>query len=928
MFKHLHLLAALVALLLLQSVAVAQSKNVVGLVVDTGANTLPATTVVLLQATDSVLYQFTITDDNGTFLFKNVAPGDYVMQLSFLGHAEQNVNITVGGEKPVINAGTIILFPKMMELGMFTVTGRRIPILFKQDTIEYNADAFKVQPGSVVEDLLKKMPGIEVQKDGTIKAQGQEVGKVLVDGKEFFGDDPTLATKNLPAEAIDKVQVFDKKSETAEFTGVNDGNEQKTINLTLKEDHKRGYFGDATVGYGTEQRYIGKGNLHRFSPKTQMSAIGMMNNVNEQGFSFEDYINFMGGMQAIMGGGGGGFMDTEQLGVPMNFGLSNGFVNTGALGTNLNVDFSEKTKLNSSYFFSQISNDIYSETDRTYYAGFNNVLSNEVSDNFSTVQSHRFNYKLEHTINGKQDLKLIGSVRYNDGSSRSTTDLWNYSSENILQSSASTLNTGSATDGRVSNELIYRKKFSKKGRYFVGSGSFGISRDQRLGNLDATNSILLDSLGLTTSTLLQDQIQDNDWQEYGGRISFTEPLGKKKYLEFSYERKESVNKIGKFFYDIGTDGQEVENEDLTEKYTNTFLFDRGGIAFKRNKKKNHFTASARMQFSQLNGTLTSADTSLSRSYTHVLPSVRWNKQFTNSKRLTAYYQTGIQAPSIQQLQPIISNSDPLNIYVGNPTLNPEYQHRGAVQFMSFSRFSSTEFFASLDGAYIQDKITNSVDIDAQLRQTTQPINVKDDARISAEIGFGTPIKKLKTKLGVENSTSLNRGILFVNGTENVSERLQSELTANLSNRNQDVFSVELGSRYGWNQATYSENADLNQTWVNWLHYVEAGVTIKEHWRLSSVFDWNIYTGSAFEEDQDMPIWQASLTRYLAQNKIRIKVSVKDILNRNNGYSRSNRLNYVQEQQIRTLGRFALFSVSYRINGFKSQNGTSIEVNGR
>lgn len=924
-------MAGLLLLLFVSTTSFGQTRHqVLGTVVDTASQPLAVTTAVLLQAKDSVLYQFTITNDDGGFLFKNVQPGDYILQLSYLGHYEHTTNVNVPADQPVVSVGNIVMLPKNLELTMFTVTGRRIPIIFKQDTIEYNADAYRTEPGSTVEDLLSKMPGIEVEKDGTVKAQGEEVGKVLVDGKEFFGDDTQIATQNLPADAVDKVQVFDKKSETAEFSGVDDGETTKTINLELKEDKKNGYFGDATAGYGTDNRYIGKGNVNRFSPKTRFSAIGVLNNINEPGFSFEDYINFMGGLQALMSGGSGGMMDFNDLGVPLSLGLNDGFMTTSAIGTNLNLMPSEKTTFDASYFFSNIDKDVAQATDRQYFALNDNLSTQESSVMNDAFKNHRLNYKFKHELDDKQDLTIKGNFGFNNGSSVANAQLMNFNSEGATQSSSSTFNSANAQDWRLTSDLIYRKKFKKKGRFLVADFNFGMSNDERAAALDASNTFFdIDTLGEITSRLLQDQNQVNDAYNYGGGLSWTEPVGKRKYLQFNYDHQLSYTAVKKDFFDVSIADLETTtfNEDLSDEYTTAFTYDRGGVSFKANKKDRQLTISTDVQYSQLDGQMIAQDTSVRRTFFDVLPALRLNRNFTGSKRFQFSYATMVNAPAVQQLSPLVNNSDPLNLYVGNPELDREYIHMFNTQFVSFSQFSLTEFFASARAQYTQDKINNSVSIDSALRQVIIPVNVTDDFVVDANTGFGAPIKVLKTKFNIDTRGTYNRGRLLLNAEEYLYDRTDMEVTLSFENRNQDKVSIEVGSRYGQSQTTYRTNSDLNQSYENWLHFAEFGATIKKHWRFATSMDYSIYSGDAFSGTQEVPIWRASLQRYLLDNKIRVKVSVVDILNRNNGISRNNRLNYIEEQRIQTLGRFAMFSISYRLSGF-GNDAAEINVESR
>ncbi|MEM8892673.1 MAG: TonB-dependent receptor, partial [Bacteroidota bacterium] len=285
------------------------SMELMGKIIDEENQPLKGATVVVLNAADSIMVSFALSNKDGSFKFRRIQVGEYLLQVTFIGYKKISQELNIDQiDQEIRDLGTLVMEEQDLSLDEVAIEAEQTPILLKKDTVEYNAGSFKVQPNAAVEDLLRKLPGVEVERDGTVKAQGEGVQKILVDGKEFFGDDPTIATKNLPADAVDKVQVFDKKSEMAEFSGIDDGERNKTINLKLKDGKKQGAFGKIRGGYGTEDRYEGNFNINRFSKKLQLSALGMFNNTNQQGFSFNDYIQFMGGLGNMMtaGGGGGG----------------------------------------------------------------------------------------------------------------------------------------------------------------------------------------------------------------------------------------------------------------------------------------------------------------------------------------------------------------------------------------------------------------------------------------------------------------------------------------------------------------------------------------------------------------------------------------------------------------------------------------------
>ncbi|HEX8060604.1 MAG TPA: carboxypeptidase-like regulatory domain-containing protein, partial [Cyclobacteriaceae bacterium] len=313
----------LLILFIFPSLAFAQKFDVHGTLIDTLNNPLPSATIMLLNAKDSSLVNFGISDKAGVFNLKSVAHGKYIFKVSFVGYATYTQAVAPEAGVTTVDLGRVKLQPQYTQLNEVVVKGEVVPVTVKRDTIEFNATAFKTKANANVEDLLKKLPGIDVESDGTVRAQGEQVQRVTVDGKEFFGRDPKLATKNLPADAVDKVQVFDRKSDQSQFTGIDDGQREKTINLELKEEKRNGAFGTMMGGVGSDNRYQARANINRFTKGKQLSFLGMGNNVNEQGFSIGDYMNFSGGSSSLMGGGGAAQISVDGSngnGVPMNFG--------------------------------------------------------------------------------------------------------------------------------------------------------------------------------------------------------------------------------------------------------------------------------------------------------------------------------------------------------------------------------------------------------------------------------------------------------------------------------------------------------------------------------------------------------------------------------------------------------------------------------
>lgn len=906
----------------------AQKYAVKGTVIDTTQMPLMSATVVILNQTDSVLVNFSITNEDGYFEVPKVVAGEYILQITYLGYDPFSKSFSLNETTGDFNGGTIQLSVANSNLDEVVVKAEHIPIQIKGDTIQYNADAFQVQPGSAVEDLLKKLPGVEVDRDGNVRAQGEDVQNVFVDGKEFFGNDPKIATKNLPADAVDKVQVFDKKSDMAEFSGIDDGQREKTINLELKDGKKKGYFGNVEGGYGTDDRYKGKFNLNRFSKKMQFSAIGMLNNINEQGFSLNEYMNFMGGLQNMMSGGSGRMelsFNSNDMGLPLNFGQPNGIATTTAGGMNMNYEFSDKTELNGSYFYNQIKNEIDRDVFRQNLAEFGAFNSTENAEQLSENKNHRLNLTLKHEIDSFQNIQLRASGGFNDAALNNVGLTETYNSGNILENSGFRDYNSLGDNWNMTSNLLYRRRFYKKGRVFTASVDFGKRDDEQNANLESVNSFPLEG---QVDSVMQRQFQTNDQTNYSGRISYTEPLGGGKYLGINYSRSNFKNDLVKDFYDILNPAtrQEILNENLSNKYKRDYTYDRGGLTFQYNKKKFNFSSGVSVQHSQLDGALQGANDPIQKDFTNILPSLRWNYDFKSTRNLSFRYETSVREPSVEQLQPIADNSDPLNVYMGNPELRPEYTHGFNIHFMDYDQFNFRSIFGRFSFDYTTDKITNKRTIDQSFRQTIQSINVENDMRFNGYVGFGTPLRFMKSRIDISGNMLYNRGILFVNDIENTTERLNSGLEVTLDNRKKEVIDIAIGASYNFSQTKYSESTAQNQDYLNRTYFADLTLNLGKKWSLSSFFDYSIYSGESFGSEQTIPLWEASVTHYFLKNrKGRLILSAFDLLNQNIGINRTSNLNYIEESRVQSLGRYFLLTFAYSISGFGNENNSGINI---
>ncbi|HRG79336.1 MAG TPA: outer membrane beta-barrel protein, partial [Cyclobacteriaceae bacterium] len=672
-----------------------QKFSIIGQVTDTLSNPLPSSTIMLLSPKDSSLVNFGVSDAKGAFEIKNVNKGEYLLKITFVGYVPYSKRISTPATGSVLEIGRIKMQTLTKELESVIVMGEKAPVTVKRDTIEFNAGSFKTKANANVEDLLKKLPGVEVETDGTVRAQGEQVQRVTVDGREFFGRDPKLATRNLPADAVEKVQVFDKKSDQALFTGIDDGQKEKTINLELKEEKRNGAFGTLMAGAGTEDRFQAKASINRFSKGQQLSFLGMGNNINEQGFSMDDYMNFTGGSQQMMGGGGGrvqiSFNSDNQSGVPLNFGgRQNGIMTNYAGGVNFNKDLNKDTKLTSSYFYNRIDQDISKTLDRVNYLPTGNYTFNQNSKQLSNNDNHRANLTIDHQIDSANSLKFVVAATYSESELNTQSQSETITADNSLQTESDQNSYSAQNSMNVNSNLLWRHRFAKKGRTLSTNLTFGVTQTDSEGSIQSLNQYYTNTPG--EQQILQTNTQTTDNLTYGATVSYTEPLGGRKYLEANYNFRTNQNDVDRKVYDENT-GVPIYNTMLSNLYTSDYIYNRPGINFRMNRQKYNFAVGASYQTTNLKGDLISRNATIDRTFQNLLPTARFNYDFSNFKHLNFNYETSMQEPTIQQLQPVVDNTDPLNIYVGNPALKPAYSHRGTANFTTFDPAKFVNFFA-------------------------------------------------------------------------------------------------------------------------------------------------------------------------------------------------------------------------------------------
>jgi hypothetical protein len=880
-------------------------------------------TITLMQKKDSSLISFTMTDTNGRFELTGVQNGDYKLLITHVNYYNFYQIFSIDEQHKVIDLGNIIMNDRTKVLSEVTVTSEAPPVTLVGDTIQYNAGSFKTQPNANVEDLLRRLPGVKVDKDGTVKAQGEKVQKVLVDGKEFFGNDPKIATKNLPADAIDKVQVYDKLSDQAQLTGFDDGNSEKTINLKLKKDKKKGVFGKINAGAGTEQRYQGKFNVNSFKGARQMSVIGMGNNTNAEGFSFMDILNFTGALNQLKNGGGNinlsigendpvaGLLAGDNAGINTVFGG----------GVNYNNIIGTKTDFQSNYFYSRYNPNRISNVVRQYFAPANLYKQDSYTDNLNN--NHRLNLNADYQIDSFTSLKITPSFSYQKTRNKTVSDYTTWSDQGAVINDGNSSNLANNEGHNLNTNILFRKRFRKKGRTFSINLLTNLNNSEGDGSLKSITSFFnpnnsmrsLDSINQINSTA-------SDLKGYNAKAVYTEPVFKKSLLEFSLGKSNTISTSSKTTYDYnqGNGKYDLINDLLTNDYRNVYGFGNVGLRFRKQTKTYSYSAGLSWQQADLEGKVTGSakDSTITKSFSNLLPNARFQYYFSKFKNILVNYSTSTNQPTIMQLQPVPDNSNPLYIKLGNPNLKQEFISTLRVNASFVNPYKNRNFFVFLSAQQTNNKIVNYDKINEFGVDSVRPVNVNGVYNVNGTLSWGFPVRFLKGSVDISSNIAYDKGKQLAGDAVNKIQinkintiTLGPQVRLDLSPN--EKLNLSLTSGLNYSKSGYSLEAARNSKFINQEYSVQMDWQMPKRFFFSSDFNYSIYNYmSGFTTK--VPLWNAGISKQMLHfNRGELKFSVDDILNKNVRINHNANQNYVEDSRVNSLRRFFLLSFTYSLS---------------
>ncbi len=896
-------------------VGVATAYDIRGSVADTSGEPLPTATVRLLAAKDSAYVKGVAADIEGTFILSGVNNGKYILETSYIGYQSAFKDLQVKGAN--VDAGRIEMAESTVMLRETTVTGVKTPIKVMEDTIEYNADTYKTPPNAVVEDLLKRLPGVEVGTDGSITANGKSVSKILIDGKEFFADDPKVASKNLPVSMVDKLQVVDRKSDLARITGVDDGEDETVINLTVKKGMQNGWFGTVEAGYGTDDRYLGTFNINRFWNGNQITFIGNANNTNELGFTDGNGTRFR------------------------RFGGDNGINSSQSFGVNFNIGRDETLRVGGNVMYSHTDRDTRTDQLRQYL--FPDSTSYAETHSVARDKGHnvRADFRLEWKPDSFNTIDFRPSFSYNHNRSLSDVTGLNMAGDAARTPVTRSYNNGDTRGNsyEAGGRLIYNYNFkSHRGRSLSAMVNYRFSDVREDEKTYSRNLFYL----LSNDSILDQYTVNHTWSnQINTRLSWTEPLGdvtKGNFLTFSYMLRYRWNNADKevndvpvavdpsldafttFFPDYGA---MEPNDTLSNRFRNEMMAQSIRVGYKH--VTNKYTLDAGVSFdptmSRSTNLTDAARTIPTRWVYNYAPFLRFRYKIGKSTSFNAHYMGRSSQPSMTQLQPVADYSDPLRIVIGNPDLDPTFSHNIRLRHQHFDQESQMSTMTMADATIEQNSIVSRTAYDPTTSgQTTTYENVNGVWNARVMNMFSMPLGKSRRWTFNNNAfVNYNQRVGFNNGLRNMSRSIMFVESPSIAFRPENL-EFELRPMYHL-QTTANSLKTVGSTTVhrfggmfNGTYYTPFGLVLATDLNFSATRGY----ASGFDKDQWM--WNASVSyQFLKGRAATIQLKVYDILQQKTNINRTVTANYIDDSSYNSLTRYFMLTFTYKFNTFGAGN---------
>ncbi len=919
-------LYALIFLLTLSS-AWGQQAVVRGVVRDSTLSSLVAATVKLKRGNDSVV---TTTNHQGVFVFSEISFGKYWLSVSYIGY--QNFETWISCTEQKVDAGNIDLQQKIQVSETVKIVVNN-PVKILGDTVQFNANSFKTNPDATAEDLVKKMPGISVE-NGTVKAQGENVTKVTVDGKTYFGEDANIALKNINAEMVEKIEVFDQMSDQAIFTGFDDGNSTKSMNIVTKAKYRNGVNGKIYAGAGTNEHYVGGGTFNSFSSNRRISLLGLSNNINQQNFSSDDITAATGAVSREGVGKGGGFNANNPTGFisPVKLGISA----VNSLGLNYSESFGKRVKIQGSYFFNNGRNSNTQEMLRTFYNTSSSVSSYTekgiyLSDNYN----HRFNFKLDYNIDSLNSISFSPSVSVQVGDIDNAIMGVNWGGSSMINSTGNDY-LSNLTSHRFSNDLAYRHAFHKKGRTISTSllteWTSKSNQNYLKGINDYNGSVLSDTLDQNTES---STVNNN----FSLGVSYTEPLMKGMVLLINLKESFSPNtsNVETNRYDVLQQTYSDFDTALSSDFQSNVYTHLAGLGWRFNTPKMHLMVASNYQRVDLSNVQTvPISGAVTKSYNNILPNVSFKFKVSPQQSIRLNYKTQVNVPSVLRLQEVWNNSNPLLLSIGNASLKTSYVNNVNVKwlfnnaakmrsFMLFAMLSQTKNYIanSTQLVSVDELAINGVVLKKGSRYT-KPLNLNGTWITRAYATFATPLKPLKSNFNLSGGYSFQNIPTVVNSVEGFSRTSNYNTALVLSSNISEKFDFTISTSATFSDVKSTLQSSQNYNYFNLLSSAKVNFLFWKGIVVQSEVSHTWYTGlDAF--NRSYFLWNMALgKKFFKDQRGDLRLSVFDVLMQNNSISRTVNDFYVDDIRNVVLQQYYMLTFTYKFKKYKAPEEETVK----
>lgn len=879
---------------------------------------LESATIYLERVKDTTLLTYTISDRKGLFNLSGKTPDDELdLFISYVGY--QSIKRRLSMDQPTIDLGEIKMVPgeTLDEVVIRSVA----PITIKKDTLEFNVKSFKTRKDATVEDLLKELPGVEVNEEGEIIVNGKPVNKILVNGKPFFGDDPTITTRNLTKEIIEKVQITDTKTDAEAFAGEEGDDQNKTINLTIKEENNKGVFGRVAGGAGTDERYEFAGIFNYFDNDQRVSVLAGGNNINSPGFSFGEITKMFGRGTTASFNSNGSFSINGR-----SFGLGDGIVTSRNAGTTYADSFGEKVEISADYFYAGSNSENEQTTQRENIIPGNRFFTNSSAESVNDNNDHRMNMRLDIKPDSMFLINIRPRFQFNNGMSRSSRFEQSRDSDQVLTNESSVSSMRESRTNRFSNDLDITKRFGSDGSYLKFNLSTEVNDDTSDEFLNSTASVFGDD----PSEIIRDQFTDRalDFTSYYARADYRLPLvSKKLFMNFKYSHRDDRRNSRQSTFDFNEDSGQYDlfNTELSTDFE--FRNERYTPALRMNYRGEYTSAS--LEFGYVFRTLTNSDElrpelSLSRRFEAPELSSNFNHRFSDKASVYAGYNLSNTPPTLEQLQPFQDVSDPLNITTGNPDLKPTNNHSLYTGFNNFDFQKGTGFYGYLSFNAQTDQVVSQTLVDENFIRNTTFVNVNGNynGNISGTFSKDIKLDSIRTlKIRVGSSASLSNFVNFNNDVLYDTRNTTLSPNVNLTFVWKDVFQLRPNYRINITRSRFDIDAFEDQNFVRHTlrlrttTYVPKGL----EWQNDISYNYNPNVAEGFQ--RSVWFWNSTLAYSVLKDQGTVTLKVYDLLNQNNNAQRTVNANFIQDSQSTVLRRYFMLSFSWKFNSLGSKGKT-------